>query len=141
MHTAWVMHSTIEASLNCSLVQDEVQPRHSHQMRRQVLHAVADTLEASGAVRGRVERILPKTIRVPLLRFVEAETGVVCDVSCCNDAAVLKAELLKSVIEVDSRTVHIIRLVCLPFPFSSVRKRLVCCSRASGFCTFIQNVP
>ena len=92
-------------------MQSEARPNQSSQMRRSLLHAVADVLEASGAVEGPVQRILHKNIRVPLLRFVEAETGCTCDVSCCNDASVIKAELLKSVLGVDERAVHLVRLV------------------------------
>lgn len=101
-------------------VQSEAHPSQSNKLRRYLLHAVADVLEASGAVRGPVERILRKNIRIPLLRFVEAETGIVCDVSCCNDASVIKAELLKSILAVDERAEHIIRLVCISYVFSSL---------------------
>lgn len=97
------------------VLQSEVAPRQSSQVRRKLLHAVADVLETSGAVCGSVERIISSRIRVPLLRFVEAETGITCDLSCCNDAAVLKAELLKSVVDIDERTVHLIRLVLPTF--------------------------
>lgn len=119
-------------------MQSDARPHQSAKLRRHLLHAVADLLEASGDVRGPVERILPKNIRVPLIRFVEGETGITCDVSCCGEASVIKAELLKSVLDVDERAVHLVRLVrtpsvslrCHHLGFGTTRQRQGC-ERAS----------
>jgi hypothetical protein len=95
-------------------MQSDVNPVKARKIRTRLLHAVANRLEATKVVRGEVSRIINNQVRVPLLRFVEAETGVLCEVSCDNNGAVIKSELLRSVVEVDERAVHIIRLVLVP---------------------------
>lgn len=93
-------------------LQCELHPEQKAALGKKLLHAMADIIEDSGAVRGgRVLRILGKKTRVPLLRFEETETGVVCDVSCTNEGPVFKSAMLRNVLEIDERAVHLVRLV------------------------------
>jgi DNA polymerase sigma len=79
-------------------------------LRSDLLHALADILEASGVAAGEVQRVT--RARIPLLRFQEAETGVPCDICFSNEAAVTKSQLLQCAVAVDARAAHLVRLVC-----------------------------
>ncbi|KAK9905558.1 hypothetical protein WJX75_002111 [Coccomyxa subellipsoidea] len=74
-----------------------------------MLRALSKKLERSRLHRGYIQRILHA--RVPILKFVWAETGIPCDVSVGSSNSRFKAEVVKALAEVDFRFAQMLRVI------------------------------
>ena len=79
-------------------------------VQKAVLQAAGRLIEAQGGSRGRMQTIVQA--RVPVIKFTEASTGVQCDLTVCNDLAVVKSDFMRRIGGLDGRFVDVIRLVC-----------------------------
>uniref|UniRef100_A0A061S6B8 Poly rna polymerase gld2-like n=1 Tax=Tetraselmis sp. GSL018 TaxID=582737 RepID=A0A061S6B8_9CHLO len=83
----------------------------SPEKRVSILRDMIGALRVSKTSKGYIEKVLHA--RVPVLKFVEATTGISCDLCLSNTTAVEKSAVLQWISEIDGRFVQLMSLVKL----------------------------